>query len=156
MVWYSMAQMQEMARNGTIRRDQQFYFAQHGRWMRADAIPGLANYFPQTGPRTGAAALSAIGIFLAAAAARRTRELQRLRLLSKSELRIAIFRRDKFTCDYCGHRGTSVTLEVDHQTPLARGGADDPSNMVTACWECNREKGTMTAGEFRWHRFWRT
>ncbi len=39
--------------------------------------------------------------------------------------------------------------EVDHWVPLARGGTDDPDNLVAACVGCNREKGTMTGEEFR-------
>jgi hypothetical protein len=32
-------------------------------------------------------------------------------------------------------------LEIDHVVPLCGGGSDDPINLVTSCWECNRGKG---------------
>lgn len=63
--------------------------------------------------------------------------------ISKS-LRFDIFRRDKFTCQYCGRRPPDVVLEVDHIAPVSRGGDDDPSNLITSCYECNRGKGTKT------------
>jgi hypothetical protein len=33
-----------------------------------------------------------------------------------------------------------VKLHVDHVTPVALGGTDDPTNLVTACAECNGGK----------------
>ncbi len=63
--------------------------------------------------------------------------------ISKS-LRFDIFRRDKFTCQYCGNRPPDVILEVDHITPVSLGGIDDPANLVTSCYNCNRGKGTKT------------
>ncbi len=65
-----------------------------------------------------------------------------LRLSIPAGLRFEIFRRDKFRCVYCG-RGPAdgVRLHVDHVRPVSRGGTDDPSNLVTACDECNLGKG---------------
>ena len=37
---------------------------------------------------------------------------------------------------------TSATL--DHIVPHSQGGSDDPSQLVTACWSCNRDKGNRT------------
>jgi len=37
----------------------------------------------------------------------------------------------------------------DHLTPTSRGGTDYISNIVPACFECNRLKGNMTEAEFR-------
>jgi hypothetical protein len=57
-------------------------------------------------------------------------------------VRQATYRRDDFACRYCGRRrGRSVRLELDHFVPVARGGTDDPANLVTACFDCNRAKG---------------
>lgn len=61
--------------------------------------------------------------------------------LSKSR-RFEIFKRDGFTCQYCGRRpddGMTV-LEVDHIHPRAEGGTDDELNLITACKECNAGK----------------
>lgn len=55
-------------------------------------------------------------------------------------LRFAILERDGFTCRYCGRRPPDVTLEVDHVAPKSRGGSNHPSNLVAACYECNRGK----------------
>ena len=58
-------------------------------------------------------------------------------------LRFEIFRRDGYACVYCGRRTPSITLEVDHRLPRCMGGSDDPSNLVSACWDCNRGKGPL-------------
>jgi 5-methylcytosine-specific restriction endonuclease McrA len=31
-------------------------------------------------------------------------------------------------------------LEIDHRIPRAKGGSDDPSNLWTLCFDCNRGK----------------
>lgn len=36
---------------------------------------------------------------------------------------------------------------VDHVHPVTRGGANDASNYVTACWECNLRYGNRTQTE---------
>jgi 5-methylcytosine-specific restriction endonuclease McrA len=57
-------------------------------------------------------------------------------------VRQAIYRRDGYACRYCGRRRShTVRLELDHFFPVARGGTDDPANLVTACFDCNRAKG---------------
>jgi hypothetical protein len=56
------------------------------------------------------------------------------------KLRFQILERDCFTCQYCGRRAPDVALEVDHRIPVASGGNNDPSNLVTACWDCNSGK----------------
>jgi len=55
-------------------------------------------------------------------------------------LRFRVLTRDRFTCVYCGRRAPDVALEVDHVTPVARGGRDEETNLVTACFSCNRGK----------------
>lgn len=58
--------------------------------------------------------------------------------------RFEVFKRDKFTCQYCGRSAPDVILEVDHIDPVANGGSNDVLNLVTACSECNRGKGART------------
>lgn len=59
-------------------------------------------------------------------------------------LRWQIFRRDKFACGYCGLSAQDgAVLEVDHIHPRAEGGSDDPSNLITACSDCNSGKSDM-------------
>lgn len=55
--------------------------------------------------------------------------------------RFEVFKRDSFTCQYCGRSAPDVILEVDHIVPVASGGTDDVVNLVTACRDCNRGKG---------------
>lgn len=61
--------------------------------------------------------------------------------LSKRE----IFRRDEHTCQYCGTRGSRLTL--DHVVPRTRGGEHVWANLVTACPVCNLKKGGRTSQE---------
>src|SRR5262249_16156832 len=53
----------------------------------------------------------------------RAYENYRLSAAEWAELRAAVFRRDNYTCSYCGERGGK--LECDHIRPLARGGSND-------------------------------
>ena len=56
-----------------------------------------------------------------------------------------IFKRDHYTCQYCGTKG--VPLTVDHVTPKGRGGGDTWTNLVAACLKCNNKKGDRTPKE---------
>lgn len=58
-----------------------------------------------------------------------------------------IFRRDNFTCQYCGSRTNDLTL--DHVVPRHRGGAHTWENLVSACRACNHRKGGRTPEEAR-------
>ncbi|MEU2265017.1 HNH endonuclease [Streptomyces olindensis] len=61
-------------------------------------------------------------------------------------LRFEILRRDNFACRYCGASAPNVELTVDHVTPVALGGTNDPTNLVTACEPCNNGKTSTTPG----------
>ena len=56
--------------------------------------------------------------------------------------RFEVLRRDNYTCRYC--RSTENQLTVDHVTPVALGGTDDPSNLVAACRDCNAGKASSS------------
>lgn len=56
--------------------------------------------------------------------------------------RFEIFKRDGFTCQYCGRRPPDVVLEVDHIHPQSKGGTDDDLNLITSCFDCNNGKRT--------------
>ena len=58
------------------------------------------------------------------------------------KIRFEIFKRDKFTCKWCGRSPVQdeVILEVDHITPVKLGGNNHMLNLVTSCFDCNRGK----------------
>lgn len=61
------------------------------------------------------------------------------RSISKT-LRFEVFKRDRFTCVYCGRKPPSVVLQVDHIKAVSRGGGDDMLNLATCCFDCNAGK----------------
>jgi len=54
--------------------------------------------------------------------------------------RFDVLERDGFTCQYCGKSAPEVVLEVDHITPVARGGTNEIDNLIAACEQCNGGK----------------
>ena len=72
--------------------------------------------------------------------------------ISKS-IRDEVLLRDGCACVYCGrkqgHLGPMETkaegyMHLDHVIPLAQGGANDPSNLVASCRNCNMKKSDKT------------
>jgi len=63
--------------------------------------------------------------------------------LSKTK-RFEIFKRDEFTCQYCGDHPPSCILEIDHIVALAKGGDNEEHNLITSCKNCNRGKGVRS------------
>jgi len=49
------------------------------------------------------------------------------------KLRLRILQRDGYECYWCGAEANTC----DHVIPVARGGTDDPENLVAACKRCN-------------------
>jgi len=60
------------------------------------------------------------------------------------KLRFEVFKRDNFTCQYCGQMAPNVLLEVDHINPVKERGTNSIMNLVTSCRDCNRGKGAKT------------
>ena len=56
-----------------------------------------------------------------------------------------IFRRDNYTCQYCGQQTKNLT--VDHVFPRHNGGQHHWENLVSACPACNHRKGGRTLRE---------
>lgn len=53
--------------------------------------------------------------------------------------RFDVLRRDKYKCRICGRSAKDgVSLEVDHIIPRSFGGGDEPGNLQTTCFDCNR------------------
>lgn len=57
--------------------------------------------------------------------------------------RFEVFKRDLFTCQYCGRNPPDVILECDHIVPVVEGGGNEEPNLVTACFDCNRGKSDV-------------
>jgi hypothetical protein len=57
------------------------------------------------------------------------------------KVRFEVFKRDSFTCQYCGKAAPDVVLHVDHIDPVSKGGTNDILNLITSCVECNSGKG---------------
>ena len=58
-----------------------------------------------------------------------------------------LYRRDSFTCQYCGDRPGAEDLTIDHVTPRSRGGRTSWDNCVLACVECNKRKANRPPDE---------
>lgn len=58
-----------------------------------------------------------------------------------------VYRRDRFTCQYCGARPSDDALTVDHVIPRSRGGKTTWTNCVVSCARCNRRKSNRTPEE---------
>lgn len=63
------------------------------------------------------------------------------------KLRFEVFKRDSFTCQYCGRMAPDVILEVDHILPVAEGGTNNIMNLITSCHDCNSGKGKRKLSE---------
>lgn len=71
--------------------------------------------------------------------------MERISLTKKQ--RFNVFKRDAFTCQYCGATPPGAVMEVDHIHPVSQGGKNSIDNLVTACFDCNRGKsdGLLTS-----------
>jgi 5-methylcytosine-specific restriction endonuclease McrA len=101
-------------------------------------------------------------------------EFDRLPSAAATFSRRNVFKRDRFTCQYCNRQGRphpwnvheagetennssppskgnrprrqpgSDELTIDHVVPRAQGGESTWTNCVLACWECNTRKADRT------------
>lgn len=60
------------------------------------------------------------------------------------KVRFEIFKRDSFTCQYCGAHPPKVTLHIDHIIPVAMNGTNESDNLITSCDSCNLGKGARS------------
>jgi len=67
--------------------------------------------------------------------------------------RALVFKRDGLRCKYCGctcihpdqtYQGNPRAATIDHKIPRSMEGDNRPSNLVTACFDCNNKKGGAT------------
>lgn len=69
------------------------------------------------------------------------------RILMTKKTRFEVFKRDSFTCQYCGKSAPEVVLNVDHIIPVSKDGTNEILNLITACFECNSGKSNRTIGD---------
>ena len=55
-----------------------------------------------------------------------------------------VFKRDHYTCQYCGVQPGTEELSIDHVIPRAHGGTSTWENCVLACMACNKRKADRT------------
>lgn len=60
--------------------------------------------------------------------------------------RVALMRRDRHMCGYCGKRAETI----DHVIPRSRGGAHVWENVVAACKPCNHRKADKFLDQIGW------
>ena len=58
-----------------------------------------------------------------------------------------LYRRDGYSCQYCGVQPGVGELTIDHVQPRSRAGATSWENCVVACGPCNRAKADRTPAE---------
>jgi len=71
--------------------------------------------------------------------------IKRPRQSGRKLTRLEVFKRDQYTCQYCGRETRQLTL--DHVIPRHRGGQHTWENVVGACVPCNRRKAGRTPQE---------
>jgi len=63
-------------------------------------------------------------------------------------IREEIYRRDNYTCQFCGATPSRENLTIDHLIPLSLGGLDEMTNYVASCRECNQRKANLPLDHF--------
>jgi 5-methylcytosine-specific restriction endonuclease McrA len=58
-----------------------------------------------------------------------------------------LFRRDAYTCQYCGAQPGTGDLTIDHVVARSKGGRSTWTNCVVACFRCNLKKSDRTPEE---------
>lgn len=65
------------------------------------------------------------------------------------EHRDFLLSRQKRKCYFCKNLLDETTCEIDHLTPISRGGDNSLENLACCCRACNRAKGAQTEKEFK-------
>jgi 5-methylcytosine-specific restriction endonuclease McrA len=77
--------------------------------------------------------------------------LEEIDFMQTKELRRAIHAREGARCFYCLRRLVATTRCIDHVVPQAHSRRNSYRNLVSACLECNSQKGEKPAeGFLRW------
>lgn len=68
----------------------------------------------------------------------------------RENTRRKIYERDGYKCHKCGKDLRNVSRRnrtLDHKTPVSRGGSNKPSNLRTACRDCNSQRSVFKKSE---------
>ena len=76
------------------------------------------------------------------AVVRLLKNITRRRAIKFSRMNVLL--RDKFRCQYCGHKFTPKKLNYDHVLPRSQGGKTVWENIVSSCYDCNHKKAGRT------------
>lgn len=68
---------------------------------------------------------------------------KQIRIQISKKIRFEVFKRDSFTCQYCGSKAPNVVLNVDHIAPVSKGGGNEMLNLITSCFSCNSGKSDI-------------
>ncbi|WP_161624905.1 HNH endonuclease [Streptomyces spectabilis] len=68
----------------------------------------------------------------------------RNRYLPSPISKAGLFTRWKYRCCYCD----GPAEQIDHVTPVSKGGRDTLSNVVPACTPCNQSKGALSLSDW--------
>ena len=63
------------------------------------------------------------------------------------KLRFEVYKRDNFTCQYCGRKAPDIVLNIDHIVPVSKGGTNEILNLITSCFDCNNGKSNIPLNE---------
>lgn len=64
------------------------------------------------------------------------------------DIRLEVYERDNYTCQYCGCKFDTESLSIDHLIPVRLGGHNEITNYVTACRSCNSRKNATPLEQF--------
>jgi 5-methylcytosine-specific restriction endonuclease McrA len=95
-------------------------------------------------PREGDAFIQAVRLRLRVPEVIVLAEYERLPTAAVSFSRRNVFKRDHWTCQYCGVQPGGEELTIDHVVPRSQGGTSTWDNCVLSCIECNHRKADRT------------
>ena len=95
-------------------------------------------------PRDGDAFIQAVRLRLRVPEVIVLAEYDRLPSAAVSFSRRNVFKRDLWSCQYCGVRPGGEELTIDHVVPRSHGGASTWDNCVLSCVDCNKRKADRT------------
>ena len=98
-------------------------------------------------PREGDAFIQAVRLQLRVPEVIVLDRYDRLPKVAVSFSRRNLFKRDCWTCQYCGIQPGGDELTIDHVVPRSQGGASTWENCVLACVTCNKRKADRTPPE---------